>query len=101
VDMYGFVKRDKEWEIPVASQTLGYLVIDPKTKTGKYTLELPAKPTGQMVDVDNNGKKDNGVQCSQSPLAELDRWAYSEGDDPSKGWPTYLAFYCDRQREPG
>ncbi|MBE0697433.1 MAG: peptidase S41, partial [Anaerolineaceae bacterium] len=27
-DMYGFVKRDREWEIPVASQTLGFLNID-------------------------------------------------------------------------
>lgn len=92
VDMYGFVKRDKEWEIPVASQTLGFLAIDPKTKTGKYTLQLPAEPTGQMVDVDNNGKKDAGVQVfAVSYWPNLTGGPYSEGDDPSKGWPTYLA----------
>src|SRR5512140_177625 len=62
VDMYGFVKRDKEWTIPVDSQTLGFLTIDPKTKTGAYRVELPAVPLGQMVDVDNNGKSDKGVQ---------------------------------------
>src|SRR5512140_2473191 len=62
VDMYGFVKRDKEWKIPVDSQTLGFLQIDSQAKTGKYSLELPELPTAQMVDVDNNGKKDKGVQ---------------------------------------
>ena len=46
VDMYGFVKRDKEWTIPVDSQTLGFLQLDPKAKTGTYKLELPALPTG-------------------------------------------------------
>ncbi len=92
VDMYGFVKRDKEWQIPVASQTLGFLKIDPKTKTGKYSLQLPAAPTAQMVDVDNNGRKDNGVQVfTVSYWPNLTGGPYSEGDDPSKGWPTYLA----------
>src|SRR3970040_1141855 len=28
VDLYGFVVRDEEWEIPVESQTMGYLKLD-------------------------------------------------------------------------
>ena len=44
VDMYGFIKRDKEWKIPVPSQTLGFLTLDPEKKTGKYDLQLPAQP---------------------------------------------------------
>jgi C-terminal processing protease CtpA/Prc len=92
VDMYGFVKRDKEWEIPVDSQTLGFLQLDPKARTGTYKLELPALPTGQMVDVDNNDKADQGVQVfAVSYWPNLTGGPYSEGDDPSKGWPTYLA----------
>jgi len=92
VDMYGFVKRDKEWTIPVDSQTLGFLQIDAKAKTGTYKLQLPAVPTGQMVDVDNNGKTDKGVQVfAVSYWPNLTGGPYSEGDDPSKGWPTYLA----------
>jgi C-terminal processing protease CtpA/Prc len=92
VDMYGFVKRDREWEVPVASQTLGFLQMDPARKTGKYTLELPELPTGQMVDVDNNGKSDKGVQVfAVSYWPNLAGGPYSEGDDPTKGWPTYLA----------
>lgn len=92
VDMYGFVKRDKEWTIPVDSQALGFLQIDPTTKTGKYSVELPARPMGQMVDVDNNGKHDNGVQIfAVTYWPNLTGGPYSEGDDPSKGWPNYLA----------
>jgi C-terminal processing protease CtpA/Prc len=92
VDMYGFVKRDKEWEIPVASQTLGFLSIDPKQKTGKYTLQLPERPTGQTVDVANDGNKSTGVQIfAVSYWPNLTGGPYSEGDDPSRGWPTYLA----------
>ncbi len=92
VDMYGFVKRDKEWAIPVDSQFLGFLQIDPKTKTGSYRLPLPEVPTGQMVDVDNNGKTDKGVQVfAVSWWPNLTGGPYSEGDDVTKGWPDYLA----------
>lgn len=90
VDMYGFVKRDKEWTIPIDSQTLGFLQIDPKTKTGKYSLELPAQPLAQMVDVGRDGGK--GVQVfAVSWWPNQAGGPYSEGDDKSQGWPTYLA----------
>ena len=90
VDMYGFVKRDKEWTIPVDSQTLGFLQIDQKTKTGKYALELPARPLAQTVNVGHDGGK--GVQIfAVSYWPNTTGGPYSEGDDPSKGWPTYLA----------
>ncbi len=92
VDMYGFVKRDKEWSIPVNSQTLGFLSIDPKTKTGNYSLELPAQPLGQTVDVANDGQQSKGVQIfAVSYWPNLTGGPYSEGDDPSLGWPNYLA----------
>ncbi len=92
VDMYGFVKRDQSWTIPVSSQTLGFLSIDTKTKTGKYTLQLPARPTGTMVNVSNDGKNDAGVQVfAVSYWPNLTGGPYSEGDDPSQGWPNYLA----------
>jgi C-terminal processing protease CtpA/Prc len=92
VDMYGFVKRDKEWEIPVSSQTLGFLAMDIENMAGKYTLQLPAKPTGKLVDVDNNNKQDEGVQIfAVSYWPNLTGGPYSEGDDRQRGWPTYLA----------
>jgi C-terminal processing protease CtpA/Prc len=90
--MYGFVKRDQTWVIPVSSQTLGFLSIDSKSKTGKYTLQLPALPTGKMVNVSNDGKQDQGVQVfAVSYWPNLTGGPYSEGDDPSQGWPNYLA----------
>lgn len=92
VDMYGFVKRDKEWKIPVSSQTLGFLSLDPQTKTGKYVLQLPAQPTGTQVNVSNDDKQDKGVQIfTVAYWPNLTGGPYSEGDDPSQGWPTYLA----------
>ncbi len=92
VDMYGFVTRDQEWEIPVASQTLGYLELDAEAMHGGYTLQLPAKPSGMQADVDNDGQTDAGVQVfAVSYWPNLTGGPYSEGDDRSRGWPSYLA----------
>lgn len=92
VDMYGFVTRNQEWEIPVSSQTLGYLSLDASAKHGEYTLDLPERPTGTLVDVDNNRRVDTGVQVfAVSYWPNLYGGPYSEGDDASRGWPTYLA----------
>ena len=92
VDMYGFVTRNLDWQIPVASQTLGYLTIDTSNKHGSYTLQLPARPTGTVVDVAHDGKSGNGVQVfAVSYWPNLVGGPYSEGDDPSYGWPNYLA----------
>jgi C-terminal processing protease CtpA/Prc len=59
---------------------------------GTYTLQLPARPRGTAVDVDHDGQADAGVQIfavSYSP--NLAGGPYAEGDDPSTGWPSYLA----------
>ncbi|MCC6148225.1 MAG: peptidase S41 [Anaerolineaceae bacterium] len=91
-DMTGFVKRDKEWELPIAGQVLGFLQSDPENNKASYRLLLPVKPEGEFNDVDNNDKDDPGVQIfavTYSP--NLTGGPYSEGDDPSFGWPTYLA----------
>lgn len=92
VDMYGFVKRDEDWVIPLSSQTLGFLKIDQEEKTGTYNVQLPAVPLGQFVDVDNNSDEDEGVQVfAVSYWPNLTGGPYSEGDDKSRGWPTFLA----------
>jgi C-terminal processing protease CtpA/Prc len=92
VDMYAFITRDKEWEIPVASQTLGFLDLDLEAMTGEYVLQLPARPTATQADVDNNGQEDAGVQVfAVSYWPNLISGPYSEGDDRSRGWPSYLA----------
>lgn len=92
VDMYAFVKRDTQWVVPISSQTLGYLKIDMEKKVGTYSLQLPAVPLGQFVDVDNNTATDTGLQVfAVAYWPNLTGGPYSEGDDKSRGWPGYLA----------
>jgi C-terminal processing protease CtpA/Prc len=92
VDLYGFVQRDKEWEIPVSAQTLGFLDLDPVKKTGTFKLHLPARPAGQQVDVNPDGNPETGLQVfSLGYFPNLTGGPYAEGDDPSTGWLSYLA----------
>lgn len=103
VDLYGFVLRDPEWEVPIESQTLGYLSLDPRTQQGEYRLPLPARPSGTFVDLDHDGQTEIGVQVfAVAYWPNLIGGPYSEGDDPSHGWPTYLASVktdSERQNE--
>lgn len=92
VDMHGFVTRDEEWEVPVESQVLGVMNFDPDTLSGTFDLNLPAVPRGTLNDVDNNGNEDLGVQIfavAYSP--NLYGGPFAQGDDRSRGWPSYLA----------
>jgi C-terminal processing protease CtpA/Prc len=92
VDMHGFVTRDNYWELPVASQVLGFLNVDVPNLTGTYQLSLPERPLGVFNDVDNNGNTDTGVQIfAVSYFPNFASGPYSEGDDKTFGWPSYLA----------
>lgn len=92
VDMYGFVIRDEEWEIPVASQTLGFMSMDEEMMYAEYSLQLPAKPAGQFADVDNDGSADAGVQIfAVAYWPNVYSGPYSEGDDRSRGWVSGFA----------
>lgn len=91
-DMYGFVKRDLKWRVPITSQVVGYLKIDSQKKTGVFDLDLPALPTGKLVSVNPQGPNDQGVQIFAMEYApNLTGGPYAEGDDPELGWPNYLA----------
>ena len=90
VDMDGFVTRNEDWQIPVASQTLGFMSIDTQKKHGTFTLQLPVRPTATVVDVAHDGR--SGVQVfAVAYWPNLTGGPYSEGDDISYGWPNYLA----------
>lgn len=92
VDMHGFITRDRAWEIPIDSQILGYLSIDPDAKTGSYAIDLPIAPRGTLNDVDHDGVVDRGVQVFAATYwPNLTGGPYSEANDPSFGWPNYLA----------
>ena len=91
-DMHGFVIRDLEWELPVDSQTLGFMTFDAETLSGTFELDLPAMPQGEFNDVDNDGVEEQGVQIfavAYSP--NVYGGPFAEGDDRSRGWPSYLA----------
>lgn len=91
-DMTGFVKRDKEYVTPTESQTLGYMKADFQNNSATYWIELPAQPEAPMNNVDPSGKSDKGVQIfAVSYWPNVAGGPFSEGDDPSYGWPTYLA----------
>lgn len=92
VDMHGFVLRDQEWLIPVESQTPGYLKVIPDEMRGTFWLQLPAQPAGVYNDVDNDGSQDTGVQIfAVTYWPNLAGGPYSDGEDPSRGWPSYMA----------
>ncbi len=92
VDMHGFIVRDQRWEIPLKSQTLGYIKIDEEAFTGEYELQLPARPEALHNDLDNDGAAETGVQTfAIAYWPNLYGDPYSTGDDRSRGWPNYLA----------
>jgi C-terminal processing protease CtpA/Prc len=92
LDMTGFVKRDFEWEMPVEGQVLGYMHLDAENNRATFRLALPAVPEGELNDVDQDTKVDTGLQVfavGYNPNLTGD--VFSDGDDRSLGWPSYLA----------
>jgi C-terminal processing protease CtpA/Prc len=92
IDMHGFITRDLAWRIPVDSQILGVLSIDQDAHKGSYAIDLPIAPRGTLNDVDHDGAVDKGVEVFAATYwPNLTGGPYSDGNDPSFGWPTYLA----------
>lgn len=60
-DEGGFVKRNREYEFPLAGQVMGPADLVSENNL-VYSLALPSVPQGTQVDVDNNGNTDSGVQ---------------------------------------
>lgn len=91
-DMTGFIKRDKEYITTTESQTLGFMQPDFANNKATYWIQLPIQPEGELNIVDPTGGSDTGVQVfAVSYWPNFAGGPYSEGDDPSYGWPNYLA----------
>ncbi len=102
LDMHGFVKRDKEWKLPIEGQVLGYMNVDYANNEGTYFLYLPAKPEGTFDDVDNNATADTGVQIySVAYNPNLTGGAFLRRRRPLLRLAGLPGFGKDRQREPG
>jgi C-terminal processing protease CtpA/Prc len=90
--MTGFVRRDREYLTTTESQTLGFMQSDYENNQATFSVQLPVQPQGELNIVDPSGKSDTGVQIfAVAYWPNLTGGPYSEGDDPSYGWPTYLA----------
>ena len=82
LDMTGFVLRDKEWELPVESQVLGYMDLDAENDSATYRLSLPVVPEGLFNDVDNDNKVEKGLQIfTVGYNPNLTGGVFSEGTD--------------------
>jgi len=73
-DQAGFVNRDKDFKFPLEGQTIGPVEIQ-EDETLNYSLSLPTIPQGTMIDVDNDGNIDDGVQ-----IFALAYWSNTWGD---------------------
>lgn len=98
-DEAGFVKRDKEFRFALQGQTIGPVEVDKDQKL-TYYLALPSVPQGTMVDVDNNGKNDEGVQ-----VFAVAYWSNTWGDPfleerDGKGWSNaYTSAITDPEND--
>ncbi len=59
-DESGFVTRNREFDFPLESQSIGPVEMIEDGLLG-YSLALPTVPQGTLVDVDNNGTNDTGL----------------------------------------
>ncbi|MBI9042944.1 MAG: hypothetical protein JEZ06_00580 [Anaerolineaceae bacterium] len=92
IDMTGFVLRDEEWKLPTGSQVLGFVQMDLDNNSGAYRLLLPARPNGEMNDVDQDDLDEKGLQIFA--IEYTPNWTggpFYAGDDYYVGWPNYLA----------
>ncbi len=98
-DESGFVTRDKEFVFPLASQAIGPVEL---VEDGllRYTLPLPARPLGTLVDVDNDGESDSGLM-----VFAVAYWSNTWGDPflearDGRGWSNaYTSARTDPYRQ--
>jgi C-terminal processing protease CtpA/Prc len=96
-DEAGFVHRDHQFKFPLNSQEIGPIQVQ-NGNTLTYSLMLPALPQGTLVDVDNNGHKDAGVQ-----VFAVAYWSNTWGDTfiesrDGEGWSdAYSSTITDPQ----
>jgi len=98
-DEAGFVARNLEFQFPLVGQTIGPVEVHPNGDL-TYTLALPSVPQGTLVDVDNNGSTDTGVQ-----VFAVAYWSNTWGgpfleERDGTGWSTaYTSTLTDPERD--
>jgi C-terminal processing protease CtpA/Prc len=98
-DESGFVNRNKEFVFPLESQAIGPVEIVEEGRL-RYTLPLPARPLGTMVDVDQDGETDRGLM-----VFAIAYWSNTWGDPflearDGRGWSNaYTSARTDPYRQ--
>jgi carboxyl-terminal processing protease len=98
-DQAGFVARDKEFTWSRPSQLIGPVEISDDLKL-TYSLSLPSIPQGTLLDLDNDGQQDTGVQVfAVAYWSNTWRDPFLEPRD-GKGWSNaYASTITDSERE--
>ncbi len=98
-DEAGFVARDFDFVFKLEGQSIGPVEILDDGKV-QYSLALPAVPQGTLVDVDNNGQEDLGVQ-----VFAVAYWSNTWGgpfleERDGTGWSgSYCSTVVDSERD--
>jgi hypothetical protein len=98
-DQAGFVRRDREFKFSRIGQVIGPVQVkDDQSLT--FSLTLPSVPNGVLVDVDNDGENDQGVQ-----VFAVAYWSNTWGDPfleerDAHGWSTaYATTIVDSEQD--
>ena len=98
-DEAGFVQRDPDFEFNPRGQAIGPVELVDDSTLG-FELTLPSVPQATMVDVDNNGQSDAGVQ-----VFAVAYWSNTWGDPfleerDGTGWSTaYTSAIVDPEQD--
>lgn len=98
-DQAGFVHRDRQFKFSRIGQMIGPVQVLDDDRLS-FSLTLPSVPNGVLVDVDNNGEEDLGVQ-----VFAVAYWSNTWGDPfleerDAHGWSTaYSTTVVDPEKD--
>ncbi len=91
LDMVYVVQRDGTQFAPIDSQILGYMTTPVAPPPAGFAFNLPIAPTGTLLDVDNDGEADTGVQIFNALLgANINSGSHIEQLDQAGDLSSYL-----------
>ena len=91
LDMVHVVQRDRTQLAPVESQILGYMTTPVYPPPMGYAFDLPIEPNGTLLDVDNDGEEDTGVQIFSAMVgANINPGSHLEQLDQAGDLSSYL-----------
>ncbi|HRW06081.1 MAG TPA: S41 family peptidase [Caldilineaceae bacterium] len=92
LDMVHVVQDEPTEFAPVASQILGQLTSPVAPPPLSYAIDLPEEPTATLLDVDNDGEEDTGVQIFRLVVAaNINGGSYLEQLDQAADLNSYLS----------